>query len=178
MIRTKAYLSILALALAAPAVIQAQEPHAHHHMDMADHCPMLGAPGMVLMVQDELDLTPEQTARIEALHEQTQRMQAQLMERMSAVHQRAMALTEADTFDPAAADAIAQEAGQLHAERMRAMLEARHQTAQVLTSAQHERLGQLHREHHEHGHHHGMGMMMDCPMMHHHKDDHEGRPGH
>ena len=166
MMRTKANLPVLALALAVPAILQAQEPHAHHHM--ADHCPMMGAPGLVLMVQDELDLTPEQTARIEALHGETQRMQARLMERMSAVHQRATALTEADTFDPAAADAIARDAGEVHTELMRAMLEARHQTAQVLTSAQHERLRQLHREHHDRRHQHGMGMMMDCPMMHHH----------
>jgi hypothetical protein len=63
----------VAVARLAPALLEAREPMGHQHTAMADQRPMLGMPGMALMHQDELDLTAQQTTRLETPHARTRR---------------------------------------------------------------------------------------------------------
>lgn len=160
---------VLGLAVAVPATLIAQEPSVPGHMrgDMMHHCQMMmGMPAMALMYDDELELSPQQIEQLEDLHAEAQRTHVQALERMQALHERMVAASDPGGFDEQAVRALAGEAGEMHADRMVALLRSRHEAMQVLAPGQRQQLQALHEQHPGAAHRqHPMGMMMQCPMM-------------
>lgn len=144
-------------------------------MAMMKDCPMHQAmaerPGRVLEHREELVLSEDQVARLEALEARTKEMRKPMMERMRALHEEIAAASSDDGFDEAALRAAFDRMGDLHTEMGVAMLRTRHDVRAVLTPEQREKLSEL-------GGGmmgmHGMMKMMggmggmnmdDCPMM-------------
>lgn len=138
-------------------------------MSMMKDCPMMKSmqqgPAAALQHEQELGLTADQVRRLEALQESAQPGHMQVMGQMQAIHQEIAQATEGERFDEAAARAAFERMGDLHTEMGIAMLRTRHQTQQILTAEQQEKLSEL-----------GGGMMgmhgmmggmdmKDCPMM-------------
>ena len=139
-------------------------------MNMMENCPMMSAmresPQAVLKQREDLNLTPAQTQRLEALQERTQKARKPMMERMQAVHQEIQRATEGERFNEAAARAAFDRMGDLHTEMGIAMLHNRNEVRQVLTPEQRRKLQEMR------GGMMGMGggmdmmeMMRNCPMM-------------
>lgn len=139
-------------------------------MSMMKDCPMLQSmqqgPAAALKHRQELELTADQVQKLEALQKSAQPGQMQMMGQMQAIHQEIAKATEGERFNEAAARAAFDRMGDMHTEMGVAMLGTRHQTQQILTAEQREKLSKLG------GGMMGMhGMMMggmdmkDCPMM-------------
>ncbi len=168
----------IALALILPAAVIAQDPPPPQadDDDIVDPAPMVGAPGMVLMLEDELELTPEQRTQLESLHEEAREDFIRAQEQMESIRQELDQLMEAEELDEQAAAETAERAGEAHREMVLAMLRTGHQVAQLLTPEQREQLERLQEEpgHGQHGpsqrrdggHHMDMRMMHWPFMMH------------
>ncbi|HEV2150077.1 MAG TPA: Spy/CpxP family protein refolding chaperone [Longimicrobiaceae bacterium] len=139
-------------------------------MSMMQDCPMMKSmqqgPAAALQHKQELGLTADQVQRLEALQKSAHPGHMQMMGQMQAIHQEIAKATEGERFDEAAARAAFGRMGEMHTEMGVAMLRARHQTQQILTAEQREKLSRLG------GGMMGMhGMMMggmdmkDCPMI-------------
>ncbi|MEW5926081.1 MAG: Spy/CpxP family protein refolding chaperone [Gemmatimonadota bacterium] len=138
-------------------------------MSMMQDCPMMKSmqqgPAAALQHEQELGLTADQVQRLEALQKSAHPGHMQMMGQMQAIHQEIAKATEGERFDEAAARTAFGRMGAMHTEMGVAMLRTRHQTQQILTAEQREKLSKL-----------GGGMMgmhgmmggmdmKDCPMM-------------
>lgn len=141
-------------------------------MGMMKDCPMHAAmaerPAKVLEHRDELSLSGEQIARLEALNARAMAAHGPAMERMAALHTEIAAATSDENFDEGAVRAALDRMGDLHTEMALAMMRTRHDVRSVLTAEQREKLAELGGG--MMGMHEMMGMMggmdmEDCPMM-------------
>lgn len=140
-------------------------------MAMMNDCPMHAAmaesPAAVLKQGNELGLSPEQVARIEALEARTAAAHKTAMQEMPALHKQIKAASSEDRFDEVAARRAFDRMGDLHTEMGVAMMRTGQELRGVLTSEQRKKLTDLRPG----GMHGMMGMMMggssmeDCPMM-------------
>lgn len=104
---------------------------------------MQAGPGMILRSAEALELTPDQTERLEALQERTHSEHQEHMQAAMAAHQEAAAALEGDAPDLEAYSAALGEAADhmvvAHVAMTRASLEAR----AILTPEQREKLGEI-----------------------------------
>lgn len=145
-------------------------------MSMMKDCPMhqgmAEGPGKALEHRDELGLSAQQVARLEALEARDSAARGPAMQRMMAVHREIAQASEGERFDEAAARTGFDRMGELHTDMGIAMMRTRHEVRSVLTSEQREKLAELGGMMGMHGMDMEgmMGMMggmdmSDCPMM-------------
>jgi hypothetical protein len=172
--RTTVFATTAALLIASAGLLSAQDAHAghgamHRQGEAQQHgmhgCPMHAAkaqgPQAALQHREHLGLSADQVQKLEAAHQRMHQAHQQVMPQMQEVHRQAAAASEAARFDEAATRALAQRAGQVHADMMLASLRAQHETRAVLTAQQRERLAHHGAMHGEQG---GTGSMQ-CSMM-------------
>jgi Spy/CpxP family protein refolding chaperone len=159
------FVAAATLLIASAGALGAQDGHAGHgamhRQGEGQHgmqgCPMHAAktqgPQAALQHREHLGLSADQVQRLEAAHQRMHQAHQQVMPQMQEVQRQAAAAAEAARFDEGTTRALAQRAGQAHADMLLANLRAQHETRGILTAQQRERLA-----------HHG-AMGMQCSMM-------------
>lgn len=116
-------------------------------MDVMRDCPMMQGmahgPAAALKHRDSLGLTDAQVRRLESVRTRADEEQSKGMERMKSLHREIAGVSAAERFDEAAARRAFTRMGELHADMGVAMLRARHQTREVLTPEQRQKIGGL-----------------------------------
>ena len=173
--KTLAFALAGAFAIGGAGVLYAQNsPEGMGMMAMMGNCPMMQAaaegPAAILEHSDTLDLTTEQTARLESLRDQMAEARRSRMETMRELHREITQAGMGMDFDEAAVRDAFSRMGDLHEEMGVAMVEARHEALQVLNARQRDTFAGI-RAGAAAGPMEGMRgmgmmeMMQNCPMM-------------
>lgn len=141
--KTLAFALAGALALGGAGVLYAQSSQeGMGMMAMMGNCPMMQAaaegPAAMLEHSDALDLTAEQTARLESLRDQMAEARRSGMESVRELHLEVTQAGMGEDFDEAAVRDAFSRMGEMHEEMGVAVLEARQQALEVLDTRQRE----------------------------------------
>lgn len=168
--KTLAFALAGAFAIGGGGVLYAQNSQDGMGMTgMMGNCPMMQAaaegPAAILQHSDTLNLTAEQTARLESLRDEMAEGRQSSMAAMREVHREITQAGMGEVFDEVAVRNAFSRMGDLHAKMGVAMLEARHEALQVLVGSQRETFAAI-RAGAAGGAMNGMmEMMKNCPMM-------------
>lgn len=171
--KTLAFALAGAFSIGGAGLLYAQSSHeGMGMMAMTGNCPMMQAategPAAVLEHNDTLDLSAEQTARLESLRDQIAKAREAGMESMRELHSEITRAGMSEDFDEAAVRSAFSRMGDLHEEMGVNMLQARQNALQVLDTRQREAFADI-RAGAASGAMAGMQGMMEmmksCPMM-------------
>jgi len=144
--------SVFLVLAVTPLAAQQPAPSGNRPMHPMAGMPMMGCgmmtammpgPAAALQSATALKLTPDQRTRLEPAKRQLETQCASSMDSMRVIHTELMALAQQPTLDEAAARAVSDRMGRVHADMALAMLRASHDANAILTPVQRDSLAAI-----------------------------------